>query len=352
MKTRHILSFAALIISAGLFQACTDSKGHENKIPKASEPIPVKILELKKSSSTHTITASGRITTDDETVLGFKIGGVVNSVLVKEGDQIRKGQLLATLDLTEIQAQVSQARHQYEKAQRDFKRTTNLYKDSVATLEQLQNTETALAVAKEQLQAATFNQSHAEIHAPAAGFVLRKFVNAGQVVGIGDAILQTNGAVSNRWVVKIGVSDKQWSRIRVRDQATIRMDAFADRTFQGIVTRKAETSDPQTGTFTIEIDVKHDGAKLASGMFASVEIHSGDAVSSWTVPYEAVLDANDDQGFVFVTNDQKTAVRQPVKIESFDGKSIHINEGLENAGALIVSGSAYLTDHSPITIIR
>ena len=252
-------------------QSCTDGNSATNKIPSGSDPIPVKVVQLQKSGSTAVITASGQLTTEDETILAFKTGGVINRVLVKEGDQVRKGQLLATLDLTEINAMVAQARFGYEKAQRDFQRVTNLYRDSVATLEQLQNTETALAVAKEQLEAANFNRSFSEIHAPANGYVLRKFVNAGQVVSIGDPILLTNAAVGNNWILKVGVSDKQWASIKIKDKATVEIDAFPERSFQATVSRKAERSDPMTGAFTVELHVQTEGVKLATGMFGAVK---------------------------------------------------------------------------------
>jgi hypothetical protein len=87
-------------------------------------------------------------------------------------------------------------------------------------------------------------------------------------------------------------------------------------------------------------------------MFGAAHIASLNKQSSWSVPYEAVLDANDDEGFVFITNDNKTARKQPVIIESFDGKSVRINKGLEGGGSLIISGSAYLADKSPITILK
>jgi RND family efflux transporter MFP subunit len=351
--TKHF-TITALVIALLMLvlQACTDSKGKEAAIPSATEPIPVKVMSLQKSSDTHVIHTSGQITTDDETTLAFKIGGVINTILVKEGDKVKKGQLLATLNLTEINAQVAQAQHSYEKALRDFKRVTNLYADSVATLEQLQNTETALAVAKEQLQAATFNKSFAQIHAPESGYVLRKFVNAGQVVSIGDPILVTNGAASGNWILKVNVSDKQWSAVSLHNTAEVHIDAFTDRTFEAAVTRKSETSDAQTGTFTLELQLKNNGARLATGMFGSAVIKTGNTLSSWSVPYEAVLDANDNEGFVFITADNKTARKQPVRIESFNGTTIRISKGLENAEALIVSGSAYLTDNSPITILK
>ncbi len=352
MKKIIIISTMAGIVALFSLQSCTDSKGNTNLIPRNSEPIPVSVMALEKSSISEVIRASGQLGTNDETVLGFKTSGIVHSVLVKEGDAVKKGQVMATLDLREIDGYVSQAKHAYEKAQRDFQRARNLYKDSVATLEQLQNAETGLAVAKEQFETALFNKSYSTIHAVANGYVLKKFVNPGQVVDVGDPILLTNGAADAEWILKIGVSDKQWSSIALRSKAKVFIDAFPGRTFEGHVSRKAETSDPQTGAFTVELHVNPQGEKLASGMFGTAEITSEKTQSSWQIPYEAVLDADDDEGFVFVTNDNKTAVRQPVTIATFDGNTIHVSKGLENSSALIISGSAYLSDHSPITIIK
>jgi RND family efflux transporter MFP subunit len=346
------LAVSAIVLTAFTIQSCTDSKGNANTIPKSFEPIPVRVMSLEKSSGTQTITASGSITTDDETLLSFKMSGVVNSVLVKEGDRVKKGQLLATLDLREIDSHVAQARHGYEKAQRDYQRAERLYKDSVATLEQFENAATGLAIAKEQLEAASFNQKFSSIHATTNGYVLNKFVNPGQVVDVGDPVLMTNGASAGKWILKIGVSDKQWSVIQLKDKATVTIDAFPDKTFNAVVSRKWETSDPKTGAFTVELEVNHDQAKLASGMFGSAKFSSSKAEQSWSVPYEAVLDANDNEGFVFVTNDNKIAHKQAVTIESFDGKNIRINKGLENSSTLIISGSAYLSENSPITILK
>ncbi|HYF68988.1 MAG TPA: efflux RND transporter periplasmic adaptor subunit [Ohtaekwangia sp.] len=355
MKSIITKIFAAITLTAGLIViviSCTQSKGEGTPIPKTSDAIPVKVITVEKSTAQPVIVTSGQITTDDETTLAFKVGGVVHAVHVKEGEKIRKGQLLATLDLTEINALVSQATLVLEKADRDLNRTRNLYQDSVATLEQLQNAETAFALAQEQLHAANFNRSFAEIKAPTNGYVLRKFVNSGQVVGIGDPVVRTNGAGNGKWILKSGVSDKQWSVIRVNDKVNVKVDAFPDQSFEGIVVRKSETADPATGAFTVEVAVKNNNVRFASGMFASAEINSGNPVASWNVPYEAVLDANGNEGFVFVTNDNKKAIQVPVTIVSFNNKHISISDGLEDAKAVIVSGSAYLTDNSPISIVK
>jgi RND family efflux transporter MFP subunit len=346
-----VIAATTTIASLITLESCTDSKGND-KIPRNSEPIPVKVMSLEKSVGTSSVKASGRLTTDDETILGFKTAGIVNEVLVKEGDLVKKGQLLATLDLREIDAHVSQARFVYEKAQRDFERTQHLYKDSVATLEQLQNAETGLSVARQQFEAVQFNRSFSAIHAPSTGYVLRKFVNPGQVVDVGDPILMTNGAARGKWILRIGVSDKQWASINTGDKAKVIIDAFPSKKFEAQVTRKWESTDPQTGALTIELEIKHEDFRFASGMFGTAVLSSDASLLSWSVPYEAVLDANDNEGFVFVTNDNKKALKQPVTIESFNGKTIRISKGLENSSALIVSGSAYLTDNSPITVLK
>ena len=99
MKKKIIIptiAIAGVIALSFNMQSCTDSSGKGN-VPRNSEPIPVRVVELKKSSGTHVIKASGQLTTDDETILGFKTSGIVSSILVKEGDFVKKGQLLLGL---------------------------------------------------------------------------------------------------------------------------------------------------------------------------------------------------------------------------------------------------------------
>lgn len=354
---KNLIKKSAITTLAGLSllminQACTESKGGNTTIPKSSEPTPVRVISLEKELFESVIVTSGRIATDDETLLGFKVGGVVRNVLVNEGDAVRKGQVLATLDLTEINSTLSQAQIGFEKAERDLKRARNLYRDSVATLEQLQNAETAYEVAQEQLKAVAFNRNFAEIHAPHNGFVLKKFVNPGQVVGIGDPVLKTNGAGNGKWIIKTGVSDRQWAAIAINDVARITIDAFEGEEFVGKVIRKSETSDPATGSFVVEVAIEGNKHKLATGMFGSVRILSGRKSHSWNLPYDAVLEANGEEGFVFITLDNKTAIKRTVRIGSFNNETIRVTAGLEDARTIVVAGSAYLTDQSPIVVVK
>ena len=352
MKILILKSAITLAIGAMLLQACGSAESSPPVIPVANTPIPVAVVALQQQEADQPIIVSGQFTTDDETQLSFKTGGVISRILVKEGDFVRKGQLLATLDLTEIKVGVMQAELGLEKANRDFIRAENLYKDSVATLEQYQNAQTALSIAQQQLKAAQFNLGFSEIRAVSDGFVLKKSANEGQVVSPGTVILQTNGAGKGaRWVFKAGVSDKEWARLQEGDKATITTDAVPDKVIEATLIRKAEGANPQTGAFSLELEVGDaKGHLLASGLFGTATLSPAQKSKVWNIPHEALLDGNANKGWVFVTSDNKTAKKVPVTVASLDNQWVYISSGLEDAKALITKGSAYLSHNSAITV--
>ncbi|WP_295124726.1 efflux RND transporter periplasmic adaptor subunit [uncultured Chitinophaga sp.] len=339
-------SLSILLFSCGTKQ--------ETAKQKDENIIPVKVMALGQTGVGGSIEASGKFTTDDETYLSFKTGGIINNIYVKEGDAVRKGQLLATLNLTEINAQVSQLELGHEKALRDHQRTQRLFNDSVATLEQLQNSRTALELAQQQLNSARFNLNYSSIHATSNGYVLHKLANTGQVVNAGTPVLETNGAGSGNWLLRIGISDRDWASIKIGDKASITTNALPGQTLQGTISRKAEGIDPQSGTFIVDIKLDDSHAKgLAAGMFGQCTIaRAVSSMDAWPVPYDAVLDGNGSEGFVFITEDDKTARKVAVRITGIEKDKVLISAGVKAGAKLIISGSAYLTDHSPISIIQ
>ncbi len=117
----------------------------QSKIPE--QRLKVKTARVIQKSLSFPISANGILVSPMEMKLSFKTGGIIDHILAEEGQKIKKGQLLATLQMTEIEARFQQARRAYEKALRDFERVNSLYQDSVATLEQKQDAETGLAIA-------------------------------------------------------------------------------------------------------------------------------------------------------------------------------------------------------------
>ncbi|QEH42717.1 efflux RND transporter periplasmic adaptor subunit [Chitinophaga sp. XS-30] len=352
MKTNFFHIPMLLLALPVLISAC-GSGSAASKIP-AQAAIPVKLLPLNTGAAQAAIPVSGTFTTDDEVLLSFKTGGIIQRILVKEGDAIRQGQTVAVLNPVEIDAQVQQAQLAFEKAQRDHQRATNLYNDSVATLEQLQNARTAKEIAHQQLRTAQFNRNHSVITAPRNGYVLRKLAAEGQLVQPGTPVLQTNGAGAGNWMLRASVSNTEWAAIRLQDTASVEVESAPGRTFSGRVSRRSEGTDPATGAFTI--DIKLDGTKpanIAYGLFGKAVINSRNtsAAGTWRIPYDALLDGDSGSGYVFVTNDGKTARKVKVTVAGMEKDKVIISQGLEDAGRLIISGSAYLTDGSSIRVM-
>src|ERR1700754_3066361 len=181
----RMLRFPLAAILAFALVKCGENKTGVTGQRSAEDPILVKLQPIATGSHSRTLQYSGLIASNSEARLSFKIGGIVSKIYVKEGDHVAAGQLLATLDLTEINAQVQQASQNLEKSQRDEGRMTNLYRDTVASLEQLQNTHTQLTVAKEALRIARFNQQYAQIRAATAGTILQKLMNEGEYAAAG-----------------------------------------------------------------------------------------------------------------------------------------------------------------------
>ncbi|KGE13572.1 efflux RND transporter periplasmic adaptor subunit [Sphingobacterium deserti] len=343
--------FVATLAVAATIQSCHQAD-RSTDIPR-TDTVPVALLSLHNSASAVAFEATGTFTTDDETMLSFKSGGVIEKMFVREGDAVRPGQLLARVHQDEIDAHASQARLAVEKAKRDYDRASKLYRDSVTTLEQMQNAQTALSVAQQDLKSIQFNKQYAEIRSTSNGYVLARLAQEGQVVGPGTPVFQVNSANEGHWELKVGVSDRQWSMIQIGDTASIRADVFGEQAFPASVTRKSEGLDPNTGTFSIFLRLaRAPKNKLASGVFARAEFRKSSKQNAvWNIPYESLLDGNGKEGYVFVTHDNKTAKRVKVSLGGISADQVTVLSGLDSATALIVSGSPYLVDGAPIKVI-
>ena len=333
----------------------TSCKRHdkENNALVNSEVIAVKIAPVQLGETSNDVVATGLLTTENEARLSFKIGGVIDNIFVNEGEFIHKGQLLATLKTTEINSQLEQARLGYAKAKRDYDRLNHLYTDSVVTLEQLQNSKTALDIAQKTVDLISFNSKFASIISPANGFVTKKISNTGEIVNPGTPIVAINEAnPQSNWLLKVGVSDKEWATVRIGQKATIELDALPGKIFEASVYRKSQAADPASGSFQIELKIRAGSEKLALGMFGKTTIVSGITAKSIVIPYDALIEADGNKAFVFVPSDSNRVKRIPVIIESFDNNAVVIKSGLENITEVIVSNSAFLNEKSIISIIK
>jgi RND family efflux transporter MFP subunit len=346
----RVLGAIALVAAASACGHTIDSRGGETVAAGAdANAIPVRLASVTDDSVAQPVTATGVVALRDEITLSFKIGGVVARVVVREGESVRAGQLLATLDLREIDAQVARAQSASAKADRDLGRIGRLQADSVATRQQLDDATTAAEVARADLQTAMVNREYARIVAPTSGVVLRRGAEPGELVTSGGTII-TLGSRTSGTIVRAALADRDVVRVRLGDRARVRIDALADRVLPGTVRQIGAASDPRTGTYSVEIAIDAPAA-LASGMIGRVEILARGAERLRRVPVEALLEADGDRATMFALGADGRAKRVPVEVAFVRGDQAAVRGDLAGVTRVVTDGAAYLNDGAAVRVI-
>lgn len=336
--------FIAILLSV---TGCVDKKP---KIRPAA-PNPVKIIEVSPEAISIPVHSSGILLSSEEMKLSFKTGGIISRIPVREGDRVKKGQTLASLNLSEINAQVNLAKNGYEKALRDYNRANNLYTDSVATLEQLQNATTALNVAKSNLEIAQFNLSHSTIIAPDNGIVLRQFAKENELLSQGFPVFLF-GTSGKNWKVKTALSDRDIVRINPGDSAIITFDAWNGVKFPAVVEQAGEMANPSTGTYDTELTLNDKGYRLATGFIAGVDIFPSKKELFILVPVGSIIEADGQSGYVFAVTDSTTVNKVKVTIVTISGNKAAVTGTTSGIREIVSEGAAYLRDGEKVTIVR
>jgi len=313
--------------------------------------IPVRVAAVLKQQLAKPVQTSGRLSSSAEIKLSFKTGGIIDHILVQEGDFVRQGHVLARLKLDEIEARVRMARSGYAKAQRDFERVKNLYADSVATLEQMQDASTGLDVARSNLEIAEFNLEQSSIVAPEDGRVLKRFAEESELIGPGHPVFLFGSSVQEQ-IVKLGVTDRDVIRLAVGDSAFVQFDAYPGLSFPGSIEEIAGAPDPMSGTFEVRISITRIEQPVLDGFITAVYLFPSQKELYSVIPFEALTDVTGSQGYVFSAKEDSLAEKVPVRIGYLSDDKVMISSGLEDISHVITEGSAYLSDGSRIHIVH
>lgn len=336
---------ATALAMAGL-GACTE------RTPEVATPAPtpVRLATVTEGPAAPPIETTGIVAVRDEQRLSFKVGGLVQQITVREGDAVRRGQLLARLDQTEIDAQVAQARQLAEKADRDLARGEALHADQVIPLEQVENLRTQAGVTRAQFEAVRFNARNASITAPGDGVVLRRLVEERELVAPGQVALVVGSADSGH-VVRLAVADRHVVRIRRGDAVSLQLDAWPGTAFRAAVTQIASAADPATGLFPVEARIEAGDRQLVSGLVGRAHLVPGNGAATLPhVPLGAVLEGNGDRAVVFVT-DGTVARRREVQVAFITAGTIAVRDGLAVGEQVVAAGAPYLDDGDPIAVV-
>jgi RND family efflux transporter MFP subunit len=311
--------------------------------PVPAEPGRVGTAVVGDGPAQPAIRTNGIVVTRDELSLSFKVAGIIREISVAEGQAVKRGQRLATLELAEIDARLASARELSAQAERDLVRGTQLRNDKLISAHDLEVLRTNAAVAAATLQEVQFNRDYATINAPDDGVVLRKFAEARELVQAGAPVLLM-GPRSGGYIVRTGLSDRDVVKLRLGDPATVSLDAWPGRVLKGKVVEIPGAADPSNGLFPAEIALEPTELRLVSGLV--VRLRLTPTSSSGRLPYApvaAIVEADGKQAAVFVVS-EGVAKRRPVQVAFIDTAGVAIASGLTVGETVVTDGALYLAD--------
>lgn len=348
LKTFLVVAGAAWSYSAAV--GCSPVQPAAAADTPPSNAIAVQLGAVGRGELERRIRASGTLHLKSEADLSFKVGGVVTRVAVDAGSRVRRGQVLATVDPTEAEAARSQLVEAAAKAERDLGRARSLHESGAIGPAELENAQTALAVARAAEAAAQFNLRHTQLVAPDDGVIDRRFVEVGEIAAPGRPMFHLRG-VSRGVIARAQLIDRDALELRIDDPARVTLDARPDVVFGARVSRIASTASPATGTIEVELLLDAGGGRdLPSGLTAKIEIARSERPLA-SVPLSALVDGDGSSAAVYVVEGDR-AKRVPVRVSFLAADRAALASGLERIESVVELGASQLEDGSLVRVMR
>jgi RND family efflux transporter MFP subunit len=324
-------------------------------------PLAVKILVVQPAAITRNLVVSGTLVGENEATVVSETNGKVLAVKAQVGDWVNQGQTilqvendlkLVALEQAEAQAMTAQTNH--EKTQKDLKRYEDLFREQIATQNDIENARLAARAAEAQLKGAEaalrLAQRHYDdtaIKAPLAGRLADRYVNAAAMVMPGDKI----GVVVDTRNMKLrtSVAENEVALVKTGQPVEVAADALPEVKFAGKVASVAQKANRER-TFPVEVLVQNDeNESLRSGMFGRATIQIASVKDAIVVPDAAVLSDHVNSNFVFV-EENGVAKRIDVRLGLQQDHQVQVVDGLATGARVVVFGQQRLTDGAKVAV--
>lgn len=261
--------------------------------------------------------------------------GRISKILVDVGDFVKKGQVVAEMD----QTQLAQVELQLRNNETEFNRLKELYEVGGLSKSDLDAIEMAYKVSKTQYENLKEN---ATLVSPINGVITARNYDAGDMYAMSAPIYTVEQIVPVKLLV--GISETDYSKVKKGDSVEITADAIPDKTFYGKIRKIYPTVDPATRTFTVEVVVDNNYSTLRPGMFARATVNFG-TNNSVVIPDVAVVkQQGSGERFVYVLNDDGTVTYQKVVLGRRMGTEYEVLEGIADGAKVVVGGQIRLKD--------
>jgi len=324
---------------------------HTATVEPATEPeMKVKTAVVQSVQDEITLSYSGTVEPSQVIPLSFRTAGTVERIYVDVGDAVRNGQLLATLDDSDLQSIYSTTLARYQQAEDAYNRLKQVYDEGslpeIKWVEMKSNMEQAASA----LEMSKNNLGKCKLVAPTDGIVGRRNIEPGQ-----SSILLTGAPIElvkiETVLVKISVPENEINRIREGQKAIVSVSALGGKMTEGTVTNISPIAELMSRTYTVKITVQNEGRDLKPGMVCDVGMNIEPATSALVVPYRAVSKDSDGKTYVFaVTTDNQRVRKQYISVGQYHGSGIEILDGLTEGQVVVVEGGNKLSDNSKINL--
>ncbi len=396
-QRKHKLAILG-IVAACLLVAAIVGKRARAVAPgaTASERVPyVAVAPAKRQTLSDSLAIAGQFVPYQNVELHAKVAGYIRQINVDIGDHVRKGQVLAVLEIPELIAEVQEAEagvhhaeEEIQRAQSDVSRaeadhvalhanaqrlmSTNKERPGLIAEQELDDAtakdraseaqvaaaKSALSAARQQLAVARANQQHytalseyAKITAPYDGVVTWRFSDTGSLVQAGTSSSSGLPVVTlaqiNVLRLRIPVPESLAAKVRDGDSADVTVQATGEH-FTGKVSRFTNALDPSTRTMQVEIDVPNPKYHLQPGMYADVHLNADSRPNVLTVPIEAIR-RGENTASVLVVDDQDRVQPRDVQLGVESSKDVEILGGLKEGEKVIIGN---LASYQPGELVR
>lgn len=332
---------------------------------KKKEEVTFKTEKVAPANIQNSITATGTIEPVTSVTVGTQVSGIVSKLYVDYNSVVRKGQVIAELDRTNLlselntaKANLSSAQSSLNYQQANLNRYSELYKKGLVSADDYEAAQLSyrqskeqVATANESVRRAQTNLGYATITSPIDGVVLSKSVEEGQTVAASfntPELFKIAQDLTNMRVVA-DVDEADIGDVKEGERVTFTVDAYPDDTFEGSVTqvRQEATTTNNVVTYEVVISAPNAQLKLKPGLTASVTIYTAEKTGVLSVPSKAlrftptketvgnkkIVDCNGNNKVWIMAGNEIKAV--PVSIGMTDGTHTQIMSGLKEGQEII-----------------
>ncbi len=367
MLYKKSISAVALFAAAVFVSGCGSKPGGEQ--PQSTESaIKVTVATAGNTSITSAITAAGQVEAVQTANISTRVMGYITKVYVNVGDAVKQGQLLFTVNSTDIQAKraqadaaIAQAEAALTNAQKDYDRFTALYKQQSATAKELDNvtqqynsTKAAVEAAKQQRNEVTAQLQYTDVTAPFSGLVTQKIMDAGNMATPGMPVLALEQ--SGNLQVSASIPETQIAGIKQGGDALVTIKS-ANKTFMGKITQISPSSQFTGGQYIVKISLPGEAENgLYAGMYVNVSVPSAkpsintDATNNNILVPGGCIFYKDELAGLYTIGQNKQAMLRWVRLGKTYGGKIEVLSGLDKDEPFIVSADGRLYNGAPVQV--